>query len=219
MTDPTAAPTVDARPVRMSRPHEATRIASRAVDAARDEILGLSHRIHEHPSPPSRRSRPPAWVAETLRGHGYRRRASGGLARDSDPGDAAAAAGGGAGTADRDPRRVRRPARPRPRLRPQHDGGVAGSAPRSPWRRSPTSCRARSSSSARRPRSGGAASRSMIDDGLFEGIDAALLFHPVRPEPRRSRSRSRPRTSRSCSTASRRTPRPIRGGAGTPSTR
>ena len=31
----------------------------------------------------------------------------------------------------------------------------------------------------------GSGKQIMIDDGLFEGIDAALLFHPVRSEPRR----------------------------------
>ena len=62
--------------------------------------------------------------------------------------------------ADRHPRRVRRAARPRPRLRPQHDGGVGRRARRSRWPPSATAGPARSCSSARPRRSGGAARRS-----------------------------------------------------------
>ena len=62
--------------------------------------------------------------------------------------------------ADRDPRRVRRAARPRPRLRPQHDGGVRGRRGDRARRASATRGPARSCSSARPRRSGGAARRS-----------------------------------------------------------
>jgi amidohydrolase len=46
------------------------RIAA-AVDAARDEILTLSHRIHEHPEPAFEEHQAAAWCAAALAGHGY----------------------------------------------------------------------------------------------------------------------------------------------------
>ena len=64
----------------------------------------------------------------------------------------------------------------------------------------------------------GSGKQIMIDDGLFAGIDAALLYHPCDRNHVESH-RSRPRTSRSCSPGCRPTPRPIRGGGGTRSTR
>ncbi len=47
------------------------RIAS-AIEAARDEILDLSHRIHEHPEPAFEERQAAAWIAETVARHGYR---------------------------------------------------------------------------------------------------------------------------------------------------
>ncbi len=42
-----------------------------AVDAARDEIVGLSHRIHDNPEPAFEEKQAAGWVAETLRSHGF----------------------------------------------------------------------------------------------------------------------------------------------------
>lgn len=42
-----------------------------AVDAARKEILGLSHRIHAAPEPAFEEHRAATWVAESLATHGY----------------------------------------------------------------------------------------------------------------------------------------------------
>jgi len=47
-----------------------SRIAA-AVEAARDEIIDLSHRIHANPEPAFEEYRASAWVAEALRLHGY----------------------------------------------------------------------------------------------------------------------------------------------------
>lgn len=46
------------------------RIAA-AVDAARNEILGLSHRIHAHPEPAFEEHQAAAWCAAALAAHGY----------------------------------------------------------------------------------------------------------------------------------------------------
>ena len=42
-----------------------------AVEAARDEIIDLSHRIHANPEPAYEERQAAAWVAEALRAHGY----------------------------------------------------------------------------------------------------------------------------------------------------
>jgi amidohydrolase len=42
-----------------------------AVEAARDEIVDLSHRIHANPEPAFEEYQASAWVAEALRRHGY----------------------------------------------------------------------------------------------------------------------------------------------------
>jgi amidohydrolase len=47
------------------------RRVAEAVEAARDEILGLSHRIHAAPEPAFEEHRAAAWCAEVLRAHGF----------------------------------------------------------------------------------------------------------------------------------------------------
>ena len=42
-----------------------------AVEAARDEIVGLSHRIHANPEPAFEEVQAATWVAEALRDHGF----------------------------------------------------------------------------------------------------------------------------------------------------
>ena len=55
-----------------SEPHgDAKRRLAAAVDQAREEILDLSHRIHANPEPAFEEHQASAWVAETLRRHGY----------------------------------------------------------------------------------------------------------------------------------------------------
>ena len=45
--------------------------ASRAVTAAVDELVGLSHRIHPHPELSFEEERAAAWCAEVLDAHGF----------------------------------------------------------------------------------------------------------------------------------------------------
>ncbi|MDQ3870471.1 MAG: amidohydrolase, partial [Chloroflexota bacterium] len=42
-----------------------------AIEAARDEIVELSHRIHANPEPAFEEHRAAAWVAEAVRRRGY----------------------------------------------------------------------------------------------------------------------------------------------------
>ena len=58
--------------VRPAEPHaDAKARLAAAVEAARDEIVDLSHRIHANPEPAFEERQAAAWVAETLRGHGF----------------------------------------------------------------------------------------------------------------------------------------------------
>ena len=82
------------------------------------------------------------------------------------------------GRAIADPRRVRRAPGPGPRLRPQHDGGVGRRARRSPWPRFATSSPGEIVFLGTPAEERGSGKQFMIDDGLFAGVDAALLFHP-----------------------------------------
>ena len=43
-----------------------------AVEGDRAEILDLSHRIHANPEPAFEEHQAATWVAEVLRGHGFR---------------------------------------------------------------------------------------------------------------------------------------------------
>lgn len=53
-------------------PHaDAKRRIAAAVQAARDELLGLSHRIHANPEPAFEEHRAAAWCAEVLGAHGF----------------------------------------------------------------------------------------------------------------------------------------------------
>ena len=68
-TQPDVLAGLDAAP---APPHaEAKRRLADAVLAARDEIIELSHRIHAHPETAFEEVEASAWVAETLRRHGF----------------------------------------------------------------------------------------------------------------------------------------------------
>ncbi len=150
--------------------------AAEAVEAARGELLDLSHRIHANPEPAFEERYASAAVAEVIARHGFAVERPVGSLETAVRGRLT----GGQGRpwpADRRPRRVRRAARPRPRLRAQHDGGVrrrrgrrAGGGP-GRWAGevvflgTPAEER-------------GSGKEIMLRDGLFEGLDAALLYHP-----------------------------------------
>ncbi len=63
---------VDLTATRPAEPHaDAKARLAAAVHAARDEILGLSHRIHAAPEPAFEERQAAAWVAEVLTRHGF----------------------------------------------------------------------------------------------------------------------------------------------------
>jgi amidohydrolase len=157
-------------------PHEAakTRIAF-AVDAARDEILDLSHRIHEHPEPAFEEVQAATWVAEILRSHGF--------AVEHPAGSLATAVraihqgGGGPG--------------PRIGILAEYDAlpGLGHGCGHNTMAASGVGAAiALASIAAELPgeivflgtpaEERGSGKKIMIDDGLFDGLDAALLFHP-----------------------------------------
>jgi amidohydrolase len=157
-------------------PHEAakTRIAF-AVDAARDEILDLSHRIHEHPEPAFEEVQAATWAAEILRSHGF--------AVEHPAGSLATAiraiqqGGGGPG--------------PRIGILAEYDAlpGLGHGCGHNTMAASGVGAAIALASIARElpgeivflgtpAEERGSGKKIMIDEGLFDGIDAALLFHP-----------------------------------------
>jgi amidohydrolase len=157
-------------------PHEAVkrRIAA-AVDGARDEILDLSHRIHANPEPAFEEERAAEWISEILRGHGFDvEHPAGSLATAV---RATLAGGGGAG--------------PRIGILAEYDAlpGLGHGCGHNTMAASGVGAAiALASFAAELPgeivflgtpaEERGSGKKTMIDDGLFDGLDAALLFHP-----------------------------------------
>jgi amidohydrolase len=161
-----------------------------AVDAARDEILGLSHRIHANPEPAFEEIQASTWIAEILARHGFaveypagslktaiRATRRGGRSGDP-PGDDRAAAGVAASG-------------PRIGILAEYDAlpGLGHGCGHNTMAASGVGAAiALSSLAAELPgeivflgtpaEERGSGKQVMIDDGLFDGIDAALLFHP-----------------------------------------
>jgi amidohydrolase len=150
--------------------------ATAAVLAARDEILDLSHRIHANPEPAFEEVKAAAWVAEVVARHGYaveaptgslstavRGRLTGGKGSDGPriailaEYDALPGLGHGCGHNTMASSGV--------------GAAIALAATRDLWAGevvflgTPAEER-------------GSGKEIMIRDGLFEGVDAALLFHP-----------------------------------------
>jgi amidohydrolase len=151
------------------------RIAS-AVEANRDEILDLSHRIHANPEPAFEERKAAAWVAETIGKHGYAvehpagsletavcGRLTGGRSGDGPriavlaEYDALPGLGHGCGHNTMAASGVGA-AIALAAIRDEFAGEVV-------FLGTPAEER-------------GSGKQIMIDDGLFEGVDAALLFHP-----------------------------------------
>ena len=151
--------------------------AAAAVEAARDEIIDLSHRIHANPEPAFEEVKAAAWVAEVVARHGYaveapagslatavRGRITGGLGADGPriavlaEYDALPGLGHGCGHNTMASSGV--------------GAAIALAAVRDSWAGevvflgTPAEER-------------GSGKEIMLQDGLFEGIDAALLFHPA----------------------------------------
>jgi amidohydrolase len=163
--------------VRPAEPHaDAKARVAAAIEAARDEIVGLSHRIHAHPEPAFEEVQASAWIADALRAHGFEvEHPAGSLAT----GIRAIRRGGRGG------------AGPRIGILAEYDAlpglghgcghntmaasgvgaaiGLAAIADELPgeivFLGTPAEER-------------GSGKQIMIDDGLFAGIDAALLYHP-----------------------------------------
>lgn len=151
------------------------RIAA-AVEAARDEIVDLSHRIHASPEPAFEEHRASTWVAEALRRHGY---------------DVEHPAGSLA-TAIRGVRRGGRGGeRPRVGILAEYDAlpGLGHGCGHNTMAASGVGAAIALASVADElpgevvflgtpAEERGSGKQTMIEDGLFEGIDAALLYHP-----------------------------------------
>jgi amidohydrolase len=171
---PTTARLLEVRPAEPYADAKA-RLAA-AVEGARDTILDLSHRIHAHPEPAFEEVRAATWIAEVLREHGFEvEHPAGSLATAI-----RATKDGGRGGAG-----------PRIGILAEYDAlpglghgcghntmaasgvgaaiALAALADELPGRivflGTPAEER-------------GSGKQIMIDDGLFEGLDAALLYHP-----------------------------------------
>ncbi len=151
-------------------------LAAAAVEAARDELLDLSHRIHAHPEPAFEEVQAAAWCAEVIARHGFavehpvgslatavRGRLSGGKGAEGPrigilaEYDALPGLGHGCGHNTMASSGV--------------GAAVALAATRDQWAGevvflgTPAEER-------------GSGKEIMLRDGLFEGLDAALLYHP-----------------------------------------
>ena len=150
--------------------------AAGAVEAARDEILDLSHRIHAAPEPAFEEHQASAWVAEVLARHGF--------AVEHPVGSLATAVrgrlAGGRGTDG-----------PRIGILAEYDAlpGLGHGCGHNPMASSGVGA-AIALAAVRDAFAGeivflgtpaeerGSGKAIMIEDGLFEGLDAALLYHP-----------------------------------------
>jgi amidohydrolase len=151
-----------------------SRVAA-AVEEARTEILDLSHRIHANPEPAFEEHQAATWVAEVLRGHGFRvEHPAGSLAtaiRAVHPG------GGGDG--------------PRIGILAEYDAlpGLGHGCGHNTMAASGVGAAIALAAVVDElpgeivflgtpAEERGSGKQIMIDDGLFAGIDAALLYHP-----------------------------------------
>ena len=164
----------DARP---APPHaDAKAKIAGAVEAARDEIIGLSHRIHAAPEPAFEERQAATWIAEILRAHGYEVEHPAGRLPTA---IRAVRAGGRGGDA------------PRIGILAEYDAlpGLGHGCGHNTMAASGVGAAIALAAIAddlpgeivflgTPAEERGSGKQFMIDDGLFEGIDAALLFHP-----------------------------------------
>lgn len=152
-----------------------TRIAE-AVEAARGEILELSHRIHAHPEPAFEEHHAAKWVAEAVARHGY----------------VVEHPAGSLATAVRATRRGGRSgAGPRIGILAEYDAlpGLGHGCGHNTMAASGVGAAIALAAVAddlpgeivflgTPAEERGSGKQTMIEDGLFEGLDAALLYHP-----------------------------------------
>jgi amidohydrolase len=167
----------DRTAVRPAEPHVdlKARVAA-AVEGARDEIIDLSHRIHANPEPAFEEHQAATWIAEILREHGFEvQHPAGSLAtaiRATHPG-----ARGGDG--------------PRIGILAEYDAlpGLGHGCGHNTMAASGVGAAIALAAVAddlpgeivflgTPAEERGSGKQIMIDDGLFAGVDAALLYHP-----------------------------------------
>jgi amidohydrolase len=168
-------------------PHEAAKVRlAAAVDGARDEIVALSRRIHAHPEQAFEEVQAAAWIAEALRGHGFAvEHPAGSLATAIRATRRGGLAGGSEERA--------RPAATGPRIGilAEYDAlpGLGHGCGHNTMAASGVGAAIALASLAEElpgeivflgtpAEERGSGKQIMIDDGLFDGVDAALLFHP-----------------------------------------
>jgi len=155
---------------------EGKRRVALAVEAAREEILGLSHRIHTAPEPAFEEHRAAAWCAEVLAAHGFEVELPAGRLATA----IRAVRRGGRGGAS-----------PRIGILAEYDAlpGLGHGCGHNTMAASGVGAAIALAAVADElpgeivflgtpAEERGSGKQFMIDDGLFEGIDAALLYHP-----------------------------------------
>ena len=167
-------PLTETRP---AEPHaDAKARLAAAVEASRDEILGLSHRIHADPEPAFEEHHASAWIAEILARHGFDvRYPAGSLATAV----MATKRGGRGGDT------------PRIGILAEYDAlpGLGHGCGHNTMAASGVGAAIALAAIADElpgeivflgtpAEERGSGKQIMIDDGLFDGIDAALLYHP-----------------------------------------
>jgi amidohydrolase len=163
--------------VRPAEPHaDAKARLAAAVDASRDEIIGLSHRIHANPEPAFEERQAAGWVVEILRSHGFEVQHPAGRLETA---IRATRPGGRGGQS------------PRIAVLAEYDAlpGLGHGCGHNTMAASGVGAAIALASIADElpgeivflgtpAEERGSGKRWMIEDGLFAGIDAALLFHP-----------------------------------------
>ena len=147
-----------------------------AVEAARDEIIALSHRIHANPEPAFEERQAAGWIADILRGHGFEVEQPAGRLETAIRATRQGGRGGGA---------------PRIGILAEYDAlpGLGHGCGHNTMAASGVGAAIALAAVAddlpgeivflgTPAEERGSGKRLMIEDGLFEGIDAALLFHP-----------------------------------------
>jgi amidohydrolase len=167
-------PPIASRP---AEPHADVKArAAAVVEAHRDEILALSHRIHANPEPAFEEHQASAWVAEAIRAHGYEVEHPAGSLATAVRGRLA----GGLGTDG-----------PRIGVLAEYDAlpGLGHGCGHNTMAASGVGA-AIALAAVRDAFAGevvflgtpaeerGSGKQIMIEDGLFDGLDAALLYHP-----------------------------------------
>ncbi len=158
-------------------PHaEMKRRLVEAIERHREEIIALSHRIHEHPEPAFDERQASTWVAEAVARHGYRVEHPAGRLETAVRGRIS----GGLGTDG-----------PRIGILAEYDAlpGLGHGCGHNSMAASGVGAAIALASVASQLRGEvvflgtpaeerGSGKQFMIDDGLLDGLDAALLFHP-----------------------------------------